>query len=300
MPAQTAICIGLATLDVIQAVDALPTPNAKAVAQDFVVAAGGPAANAAVACAHLRTPTTLVTALPAHPLAEVINADLVAHGVDVQVAATYAGPPITASILVTAATGERAIVSPSGVATLGNPPPTAALPSLNGVGALLIDGYFRALAAPLVAQARSRGIPVILDGGSFKAHTPEVARWADIAVVSEDFAVPAGRADGGAAASRDPAAVVAWFAELGVASVVITRGGDPLLYSTPVGRGEVPPPRVDVVDTLGAGDVFHGALLHRITALGWDHGRLPADLAAAATVAARSVTSFGTRAWLAN
>ncbi|MFI9049871.1 carbohydrate kinase [Streptomyces sp. NPDC053427] len=68
--------------------------------------------------------------------------------------------------------------------------------------------------------------------------------------------------------ARDAAAAVArgWLGH-GPAAIVITRGGDGLTVLTP-GGGEVGVPgrRVDVVDTIGAGDTVNAALLHRLDA----------------------------------
>lgn len=284
-----AVFAGLTTLDIIQSVERVPSSNEKVAALEFLVVAGGPAANAAVAFAHVGGRPTLTTALPDHPLTEPIVSDLAACGVELQVAADYAGPPITASILVTKSTGDRAVISPTGTATAENPVPHE-MPSLDGVGAVLIDGYFRAIAAPIAAQARERGIPVILDAGSVKHYTDEVVRMADIAVVSADFA-PAG-------SGTTPQDVVDYLTFRGVRSCVITRGSDTILYRTPTVSGEVDVPRVAVVDTLGAGDFFHGAFTWRIASLGSDDARLAEDLAFAAQVAGSSLGSFGTRAWL--
>ncbi len=50
----------------------------------------------------------------------------------------------------------------------------------------------------------------------------------------------------------------------GVAAVMITRGGDGLSVFTVDGEVEVPAPRIDVVDTVGAGDTVVGATLASI------------------------------------
>jgi sugar/nucleoside kinase (ribokinase family) len=281
---------GLATLDIVQLVERLPHPDEKVAALDFLVAAGGPAANAAVAFAHCGGDALLVTALPAHAMTALIVSDLSGHRVDVSVAAAYEGAPITASILVTQATGERAVVSPTGTATTSNPVPTA-LPDLKGIGAVMLDGYFRAIGLPLARAARERGIPVILDAGSHKHYTDEVVAAVDVAVVSHDFVPP--RSDG------NTDAVFAYLRGLGVTHAAITRGESEILFVTPSGAGSVPVGRVDVVDTLGAGDFFHGALVYRIASLGLDDARFADDLAYAARVAGESLGSFGTRAWLA-
>ena len=294
-PAACAIFAGLATVDIVQLVERLPHPDEKVAALDFLVAAGGPAANAAVAFAYCGGGALLVTALPAHAMTALIVSDLGGHGVDVSVAAAYEGAPITASIMVTQATGERAVVSPTGTATNANPEPTA-LPDLTGigadrVGAVMLDGYFRAIGLPLARAARERGIPVILDAGSHKHYTDEVVAAVDVAVVSHDFVPP------GTDGNTD--AVFAYLRSLGVTHAAITRGESEILFVTPSGEGSVPVGRVDVVDTLGAGDFFHGALAFRIASMGLDDSRFADDLACAARVAGESLGSFGTRAWLA-
>lgn len=286
-----AIFAGLATVDIVQLVERLPRANEKITALEFLVAAGGPAANAAVAFAHCGGAPTLVTALPEHPMSALVIGDLAAHRVDVVVRGDYDGPPITASILVTLSTGERAVVSPSRVASdaavaSGDVEPLA----LDGIGAVLIDGYFGALSVPIAQAARALGIPVILDGGSFKSHTDDVLAAANIAVVSEDFAPPG---TGG-----EPAAVFAYLRALGVTHAAITRGARDILFVTPTTSGGVPVTPVPVVDTLGAGDFFHGAFTFRVAALGLSDERFAEDLAFAAEVAGRSLGSFGTRAWL--
>ncbi|MDN4489864.1 PfkB family carbohydrate kinase [Demequina sp. SYSU T00068] len=286
-----AIFAGLSTLDIVQLVERLPASNQKVAALDFLVAAGGPATNAAVAFARCGGAPALVTALPRHDLSALIRADLDRCGVRLEAVAAYDGPPVTASIMVTRATGDRAVVSPSGIATAGGVAAERETP-IDGIGAVLVDGYFPDVSLPIARRARDAGIPVILDAGSHKPHTDEVVSACDIAVVSDDFAPPG---TGG-----EPSAVLAYLAGLGVATAVLTRGGGSVLFSTPASSGEVEVPRVSpVVDTLGAGDFFHGALTWRIASLGRDDARLADDIAFASAVVAESLGSFGTRAWLA-
>lgn len=287
------LCVGLATLDVIQRVEQLPESNEKVVALDSVTAAGGPAANAAVAAAHLGSPARLVTALAEHAIAGLIRADLEACGVGVEAVPTDSAP-IVASILVTAGTGERAIVSPTSSASAAPEPGASAadaLAALDDTRVVLTDGYYPWLALPLASAARERGIPVIADLGSFKPHSPDVLRACDAAVVSGDFAPP-----GIAPGSED---VLEYLVDHGVAVAAVTRGDQPVLLRVGESTQQVPPaPVQDVADTCGAGDFFHGALAHRVAALGWDPGRAREDLAFAAVVAGWSIASFGTRAWL--
>lgn len=281
---------GLATYDVIHLVERLPSADEKVAALDFLTAAGGPAANAAVASARLGDRPTLVTALPQHPVSQLIAEDLAACGVDVDVVASYAGAPITASIMVTRASGERAVVSPTGAATQAPLVADREVP-LDGVGAVLVDGYFRSLSLPIARAARERGIPVVLDAGSYKPYSDELLAAVDVAVVSDAFRPPG--TDG------SPQAVFAYLRARGVMWSAITRGGGSVVYMCPAASGEVAVDPVDgVVDTLGAGDFFHGALMHRIATLGLSDVRFGEDLSFATGIVAQSLTSFGTRAWL--
>lgn len=293
MTADTVLCVGLTTLDVVHLVDGVPPSNRKVASHDFFVAAGGPATNAAVAAARLHGTARLMTALPRHPLSDLVAADLAGCSVALEVAdRSLTGPPLTAAIMVTRATGERAVVSPTGAAmdVPGTPEDLDVTAKLDGVGALLIDGYHRHLALPLARAAREREIPVILDAGSHKPYTDALLAVTDVAVVSDDFHFPE--------VGTDAHATLAALLARGPAAAVISRGGDPLLVSTGGPVAEVPVEPVEVIDTLGAGDILHGALAHKIATQGFDLTRLAEDLAWSSRVVGVSLGSFGTRAWL--
>ena len=74
------VFVGLATLDVIHRIAKPPAANQKITSNAQFVAAGGPAANAAVTFAALGGQAILVTALGVDPVAELIRADLAAYG----------------------------------------------------------------------------------------------------------------------------------------------------------------------------------------------------------------------------
>ncbi|MFI2702769.1 carbohydrate kinase [Cellulosimicrobium composti] len=71
----------------------------------------------------------------------------------------------------------------------------------------------------------------------------------------------------------DPVAVARNWLALGPALVVVTLGGEGAVAVTAAGEQRVTAPRVEVVDTVGAGDSFMGALLDGL----WDAGLLGAD-----------------------
>ncbi len=105
----------------------------------------------------------------------------------------------------------------------------------------------------LVKEAGKRGIPVVLDGGSYKPGIAELLEYVTHAIFSADYVDPQGR-EVFSLGSPDSIAFIAQTH--GQEPVVIHErgGGSPTAFQT-----TVPVPQVEVVDSLGAGDVLHGA-----------------------------------------
>lgn len=285
-----ALACGLATVDVVQVVEAVPRPDEKVLAPPAVVSAGGPACNAAMVAAALGVETRFVGAVGSGPMSSIVLRDLASRGVAVvDVAPPTVEPPL-ATVLVTAATGERAVVSGAlgGLADDLEPvSPARAEAILAGVGAVLVDGHHLPVAVGVAREARARGIPVLLDGGSWKPGLEALLAHVDVAVVSAVFRLPG---------EAGPEGVLGGLLELGPRWVARSDGPRPVEWHASDGRaGTVPVPSVDVVDTLGAGDVLHGALLAGLARDG--AGDLPGALDRAVEVAARSVGAPGALGW---
>ncbi len=285
-----ALFAGLCTLDVIQSVTHVPAANEKVTALRQAVAAGGPAANAAVTFAHLGGHATLVTGVGAHPLAAGIHADLrQARVALIDVAGRDAAPPPVSAIMVTAGSGERAVVSPNALGRAVKPP--AGLDAMvKGAQAVLIDAHHRELALAVARAARAHGRLCVLDGGSWKENTRALLPYVDVAVCAADFRPP------GISTSYE---IFDYLLDNGVSWAAITNGASPIAWAGPGKRAEIAVPAVAVVDTLGAGDVFHGAFTYAISAVREiDRARFISALKLGAKVAAYACQSFGTRAWM--
>ncbi|MDX6398454.1 MAG: sulfofructose kinase [Gaiellaceae bacterium] len=230
------VCIGLATLDSIFALPRHPAADDRVVANELAVAGGGPAATAAVALARLGVEVAFVGAVGDDATGAAIRDGLASEGVDVSHLAVVAGARSPqSSILV--GDGGRAIVNYPG-----------SLPALvlndeirdlcRGADWVHVDhaGY---AAAPRDARLSIDGgnpIPGLdLDGVALYAPTQEG--------LGRDF--------GTAEAAL----------EAGAQLVVVTRGADGSVAYTGDEVVDVPAQPVDAVSTLGAGDVFHGAIL---------------------------------------
>jgi sugar/nucleoside kinase (ribokinase family) len=279
--------VGISTVDSIFSVAAVPQQNVKVQVREWALIPGGPATNAAVAFQALGGDTTLASVLGSHPSAEIIRRELYRRQIDVQdMALEYEGPPAFASVIVSPG-GDRLAVS-TGACHL--PQPDSAGNMLDKVrpDVVLIDGYIAPLALDAIRKARALGIPVVIDGGSWRDYFSDLLPHCDIAICSEDFAPPG---------VAGPEAIFSYLAEHGIAYRAVTRGERPILYECPAGSGSVPVETIEAVDTLGAGDIFHGAF-----AYAWACGEreFPTALAAASRTATLSCRYFGTRSWIAH
>lgn len=257
------VFVGLTTVDLIHRVDRPVGVDQKVTALSQEIVAGGPAANAAVTFALLGGDAELVTDLGRHPLAVVAARDLTAYGVRVRaVEPDTDAPPAVSSIRVLDATGDRSVVSVNAAArTVAAPPWLAA--DLAGAAVLLLDGHHPRLALDAARAARDHGVPVVLDAGSWKPVLDELLPLVDVAICSADFRLPGdpgapGDPDAGAATEVN-AGTAAGMSARGVREVAISRGAAPLLWWAGGRSGAVAVPAIQVRDTLGAGDVLHGA-----------------------------------------
>lgn len=269
---------GLATLDVVQLVDRLPSPDRKTVAERSWLAAGGPATVAAIAFAALGGRAVLVTALGDGAAAELVRSDLVSAGVAVIDLAPPGFELAPSTALVDAGSGRRAVVSGSG----HRPASLLPLPGLPPAEVLLLDGHHPGLALPLARTAATAGMPVVVDAGSHKPVLDELWPLVSDVICSADYVDPSGRA---------PSDLLALGPEL----VAVSHGPGPLRWWTAGTSGSVEVAAVDAVDTLGAGDVLHGGYAFALA----EGAPRPDALAFGVEAATRRVTRLGPFEWRA-
>lgn len=275
--------IGLITIDFIYQAKSVPRSNQKIVATDYTVAAGGPATNAAIAFSYWNR-AKLTGVVGSHPLRNLIAADLKTYQVIIEdLNPTQLEPPPVSSIIVTETTGERAVVSINAVKTQVT---RDRIPEdiLQGVDIVLIDGHQMAVGSAIAQQAKANHIPVVIDGGSWKPGFETVLPFVDYAVCSANFHPPG---------CKNTTEVFAYLTDIGIPHIAITQEENPIQYQVNGKYNSIAVPEVKAVDTLGAGDIFHGAFCHYIL-----QASFPDALAAAARIAASSCEFFGTRRWM--
>ena len=248
--------VGLATLDVIHRVRRLPAVNEKITAAQQFVAAGGPATNAAVAFAALGGRSTLLTALGESPVARCIADDIRKYGVTVVDAAPGLETASVSSAMVMVQGGDRAVVggdAAGSIAPAPSPETVAAL--VDDVDVVLLDGHHPAFAIAAAKGCRDAQSPCVIDAGRWKPIMAAILPAATDIVASADFRTPD---------APDAEVTADVLARGGDRVVVTTAGADPVRWWRGSESGQVFVPHVEVVDTLAAGDVFHGAYAYAL------------------------------------
>ena len=245
------VCIGIATLDSIAVVDRLPEPGERMPAREARVAGGGVAATAAVTLARLGVPVAFVGRVGDDAAGTMVVEGLSGEGVDTSAVHVVPGRTPVTLVFVEAGSGERTLVPDTrGVAPIELTDPDVARCAEAEWIHVDQTGH------PTIARLRSAGVrtKVSFDGGN-------VDREYDLGKV--DLYAPTERALFARYPGRALADAMAAAAAEGPELVVVTRGDQGSVAAARSSSAIVDAPRFegDVVSTLGAGDVFHGALL---------------------------------------
>ena len=244
-----AVFVGVATLDAIALVPGFPGADERIVADEVSYAGGGPAATAAVAAARLGVRSAFVGTVGDDANGRAVIAGLEDEGVDVTGVTVAAGESTAASVvIVDRSRGTRAICN--------RPAPRIDV----SAGADLIA------AAPLVHVDHAGWEPVhrtglVRDGGRLCVDAGNPIPGFDAQGVGLYVpTVEALRRIHGEAPSIDE--LLEASIALGCRTVVATDGSKGSYGRTSSGRSaHAPALAVRVLSTLGAGDVFHGALV---------------------------------------
>ena len=274
--------MGCATMDYIFSVREMPHEPLKFRARDFRAVGGGNAATAAVAIARLGGRAHLVARLGDDAIGDAIVRELDGYGVDSSLAHRFEGCASSLASILVDEKGERLIVSYFDPKISHEPDWLPRIPA--GVGAVLADAHWPAGDLEMFRRAAAAGIPTILDA-DMPSCAPELIRASSVVAFSAPGLEAAtgvrGLTEGLQAAARIGGGVM--LATDGAAGVYWLEGGESRHH---------PAHRVEAVDTLGAGDVFHGAF-----ALAVAEGQAIGDAVAFASAAAAiKVTRFGGRA----
>jgi sulfofructose kinase len=275
------LCIGIAVEDFIFRVDRFPTPGTKTVVEDFVVTGGGCAANAAIAIARLGGQARFAGPLGDDAMSDRIVNGMARAGVDVDQVARVAGGVASLSGIFVDAAGERLLATrrEQGLRTARAHDPEALL---RGIAVVLADNHFPEFVLPVCEAARRRGLRVVLDiDRPTHPNDPLLALASHPIFSAEALRSTAGIEDLKTALER-ASGICGGF-------VAVTDGANGAHWRHGAAVRHVPAFAVNSIDTLAAGDVFHGAF-----ALALAEGRGEAEaLRFASAAAAIKCTRFG-------
>ena len=239
-------------------VDAFPAPGAKVQASEFLITSGGQAGNAAVAVARLGAICSYIGALGDEndQVANTIARTFAREGIDVSRALRVPGARSSVSTILIDRTGEKMIATrrDTGLSSATLDDPAAAVAAIDAV---LLDNRYATLTLPICKAAQARGIPRVVD-----LDKPSPA--GDPLVMGSTHVISSAEAMRDSTGLKDYGAALRKFGEVYKGFLAVTNGPEGVYW---LDKGEVRHMdafKVEAVDTLGAGDTFHGAFTVRL------------------------------------
>jgi sugar/nucleoside kinase (ribokinase family) len=275
------LCAGIVVLDEVFRVADVPPTDTKADATDFVSVSGGCAANAAVAIARLGGKVAFAGPFGVDDTADRIQTILEREGIDCGGCVRITGATSSVSAILVNAAGQRTIVTHSDPALLSAISSGAAGLVANA-SCVLVDNRRPKFVAGICAAAQARGIPIVIDVDKSTGFDDPLLQMATHAIFSAESLRFS-------AADRDlTAALRKAYGKL-QRFVGVTDGAQDALWSNDGAVQRTRAFEITAVDTLAAGDTFHGAF-----ALALIEGRdLPSAMRFAAAAAALKCMHFG-------
>lgn len=241
-----ALFIGQSYIDITFLSDHVPVGDEKMIASDYAVSFGGNAVTAAFCCAKLGIKPDLLCSMADDWLANMFLRMAQRYGISVH----HRKVAESSLSFIMPKDGKRAIVRCRDTDYL-HPFPEL---NLEGCRALHIDGHQPDAAVHFAKRCREAKILTSLDGGTVRENTDEILDHIDVAVVSMLFCETLG---------KTPGETLEHLRKKQCRVAAVTMGEDGVLWfegdSPQQHLPAVPVPSEKVLDTNGAGDVFHGA-----------------------------------------
>ena len=250
------VVFGSINLDLAARVTVMPRPGETLHGEAFAMSPGGKGANQALAARRAGAAVALVGAVGRDAFAAPALAHLRAAGVNLDGVASVHQPTGVAMIHVDS-TGENAITIVAGAnAQASAAAVTDAMLAAASSVVMQLEIPVAAVAA-VARRARAAGVRVIVNAAPALRLDAALLADIDVLVVNEHEAATLAVA---LDLSGDPARFVDGMAGRFGGTVIVTRGARGLVAASGAVRVALAAPRVDAVDTVGAGDAFVGAL----------------------------------------
>jgi len=292
LPRPSLVVVGSANVDLMLTVPHLPRPGETVAGDQFASAPGGKGANQAVAAARLGADVRFGACVGDDAFGRMMLEALQASAVGTDGVRVLPGSATgVAMILVDAAAENCIALAPGANAALSSADVIRLQPTIAGASLLVCQ-----LESPLatvraaIEAAHAAAVPVLLNPAPARELDPSLLRLVRFLVPNESEASALTGISVVDAPSAEQAARL--LLEQGVQTVLMTLGARGVLLAERGRFEHLPAPRVDAVDTTGAGDTFVGAF-----AACWiGSGDLRAAVDFAQRAAAFSVTGRGAQA----
>lgn len=275
------LCVGAITMDTIFRLDRLPEGPGKVIPLDAVEVAEGMAAAQAASIARLGGDAALWASAGDDGVGDRLVAQISGEGVDTSRVRRVPGGRSGFSSIFMDRTGSTMIVPRYDPDLMAAPD---AAPDLAGFAAVMTDVRWPGAAALALEAARASNIPAILDADM--ASTDILHRLVPLAthVVASESASKL--------ITGEPTPEAAARRLLGSAEfVAVTAGADGCWWSDAGTIRHSAAPRIEAIDTLAAGDVFHAAFALKLV----EGAAMAETIAFASAAAAIKCTRFGGR-----
>jgi sulfofructose kinase len=256
------LCAGGAVQDIIMRVETFPRAGEKVTASEFLITSGGQAGNAAVAVARLGAVTSYIGALGDEndDVANTIIKTFAGENIDVSGAIRVPGARSSASLILIDASGEKMIATRRNQG-LAEAAPKDAKAAVANLDAVLLDNRYVNISMPICEAAKARGIPRVLDLDKPAPPDDALVQGCTHVIASAD----AMRESTGL---KDHAAALKKYGETYKGFLAVTDGPDGVYWLDGGAVRHLPAFKVEAVDTLGAGDTFHGGFAYRLAETG--------------------------------
>ncbi|MGG7577190.1 sugar kinase [Rhizobium sp. Nf11,1] len=254
-PARRVLCVGAAVLDTLFRVRSLPTGQGKILPYEMLQIAEGMASSAAFAVARLGGHASLWGAVGDDATGERIISDLADSAIDTSGMTVVRGARSAVSTILIDDEGERLIV-PFYDARLHDTVKPVTEQDVSSFDAVLVDVRWPKLALATLLAARGAAKPAILDGDVAGEGVIEMLAPAASHIV---FSQPAAERLAGTADLVETVGLLKRKFEHAFISVTAGENGSLWFDDASGDIRHLAAPKVRAIDTLAAGDIFHGA-----------------------------------------
>jgi sulfofructose kinase len=246
--------IGQSSIDYIGFIEKYPPEDTKCEVSQWHISGGGPVPTALVALSRFGMSTRFMGKIGSDEAGKIIKDGLIKEKINITYLIEQEGAHSQiAFIVVNKNNGKRTIFWSK---TTAQPfkKDDLSVSFLDKINFLHLDGYEIELSVEAAYRARQQSIPVMLDAGRMRDDLYNLIPLCDYVVCSEQFSYVFGR--------NDHETTLSELLKMGVKTATVTLGVQGSLTASNREKFSHLAYPVDVVDTTGAGDIFHAGYIY--------------------------------------